>query len=230
MSYFEHQDEMQGRVNAAFNRAMDDWENRMPDEDEEEEEPLSCPFCGSTEWEKMYETEDKVYLGCSDCISENKDPYWDEESQKQLNDNSIDNVFFTRICDCIDRDEFAGFWEKEQVKEILYDFVYEYRDKVTKRRTQKMKITEETRLKAYEEVPKQKRYNEIVEVLAESKDGLTAKECAYAMYCKKYIPSSERNFTAPRLNELVKKGTVRIVGKKKCSWTDRTVSVFALVG
>ena len=137
MSYFGHQDEMQGRVNAAFNRAMDDWENRMPDEDEEEKEPLSCPFCGSTEWEKMYETEDKVYLGCSDCVSENKDPYWDNDTQKHLDNYAIDNLFYHRLCEYIDRDSLAGFWEKEQVKGILYDFVYEYRDKVTKRRTQK---------------------------------------------------------------------------------------------
>lgn len=90
-------------------------------------------------------------------------------------------------------------------------------------------ITSETRNEAFADVPVQKRQNEIIEILNEHKDGLTAKECAYLMFRKRYIPSSERNFTAPRLNELQKNGTVKIVGKKKCAWTGKTVAIFALV-
>lgn len=92
-----------------------------------------------------------------------------------------------------------------------------------------MNISEELRLEAFKAVPVKIRYGQIIEVLADSKDGLTAKECAYQMWRKKYIPSTERNFTAPRLNELQKKGIVKIVNKKRCKWTGRTVSVFALV-
>lgn len=89
--------------------------------------------------------------------------------------------------------------------------------------------TIETRNEAFAEVLARKRQKEIIEILSENKDGLTAKECAYALFRKKYIPSSERNYAAPRLNELLKSGTVKVVGKKKCKWTGKAVSIFALV-
>lgn len=132
MSYFEHQDEMQGRVSASFNRAMNDWENRMPGE-EEEGDPLKCPFCGSAEWEKMYETEDGMCLGCSDCISECADPYWNNDTQEHIDNYAIDNLFYHRLCEYIDKDTLAGFLEKQQVKDILSNFVYEYREQLFKR-------------------------------------------------------------------------------------------------
>ena len=48
------------------------------------------------------------------------------------------------------------------------------------------------------------------------------------MFERRYIPTTERNFTAPRLTELVKKGEVEIVGQKKCIYTGKTVSVYSL--
>lgn len=85
----------------------------------------------------------------------------------------------------------------------------------------------ETRAEAHETVDKQKRYRQIKECLAGS-DGMTAKEIAVMMMRKGYIPTSERNFTSPRLTEMLKNGVVDIVGKKKCKYTGKTVSVYVL--
>lgn len=57
----------------------------------------------------------------------------------------------------------------------------------------------------------------------------TAKEIAYLMYTKKLIPTDERNFTAPRLTELSRRGIVEPIGKKKCAWTGKTVAVYKLI-
>lgn len=88
--------------------------------------------------------------------------------------------------------------------------------------------TLETRSDSFETVDKDKRYKQIIEILKEHKNGLTAKEIAVEMMLKKYTPTSERNFTAPRLTELSKKGIVEPIGKKKCQYTNKTVSIFAL--
>ena len=87
--------------------------------------------------------------------------------------------------------------------------------------------TLETRSDAEASVDKQKRYGEITECLREFGD-MTAKECAVVMMRKGYIPSSERNFTAPRLTEMSKKGIVEPIGKKKCEFTGKTVAVYSL--
>ena len=88
----------------------------------------------------------------------------------------------------------------------------------------------ETRAEAEASVDKQKRYKQIIECLEQfgGKTGLTAKECAVAMHMKGYIPTTERNFTAPRLTELSKTGVVEPIGKKVCSYTGKTVAVYAL--
>lgn len=93
-----------------------------------------------------------------------------------------------------------------------------------------MKITEETRREANETTDKTKRYGEIKSILGEHKDGLTAKEVAVQMYKKKLIPTSERNFSAPRLTELCEKGEVETFGKKKCEYTNKTVAIYRLRG
>lgn len=84
--------------------------------------------------------------------------------------------------------------------------------------------TLETRNEAHEQVDKSKRYKEILECLGKEK--LTAKEIAVEMFKKGYIPTTERNFTAPRLTELSQKGIVEPVGKKKCQYTGKTVAVY----
>lgn len=87
-------------------------------------------------------------------------------------------------------------------------------------------ILKENRNFAELEVNKQKRYNEILECLGDRE--LTAKEIAYEMYKKDYIPTYERNFTSPRLTELLRSGKVKVSGKRKCEWTGKTVSVFKI--
>lgn len=88
--------------------------------------------------------------------------------------------------------------------------------------------TLETRADSHDSVDKQKRNKQIIEILSEKKNGLTAKEIACAMMMKGYIPTSERNFTAPRLTELSQKGVVEPIGKKVCRFTGKKVAVYAL--
>lgn len=88
-------------------------------------------------------------------------------------------------------------------------------------------ISSETRRDAHEKVDKQKRYRQIIEILTGS-EGLTAKEIAYRMMMKGYTPTSERNWAAPRLTEMAKNGVVDIIGKKKCAFTGKMVSVYVL--
>lgn len=88
--------------------------------------------------------------------------------------------------------------------------------------------TYETRADSHESVDKQKRYAQIIECLTGKENGLTAKECAVAMMKKGYIPTSERNFTAPRLTELSKNGVVEPIGKRVCRYTGKKVAVYAL--
>lgn len=88
-------------------------------------------------------------------------------------------------------------------------------------------IPSETRAEAHETVDKQKRYRQIKEILAGS-EGMTAKEIAVAMMRRGYVPTTERNWSAPRLSEMLKNGVVDIVGKKKCQYTGKKVSVYVL--
>ena len=76
---------------------------------------------------------------------------------------------------------------------------------------------------------KQKRYKQIVECFRETPE-MTAKECAVKMCEKGYIPTSERNYTAPRLTELTDIGIVEPIGKKKCNYTGKTVAIYGLRG
>ena len=88
-------------------------------------------------------------------------------------------------------------------------------------------VTLDTRAESHETVDKQKRYSQIMECLSQC-GPLTAKECAVIMMQKGYIPTSERNFTAPRLTELSRSGQVEPVGKKLCAYTGKKVAVYAL--
>jgi hypothetical protein len=94
-------------------------------------------------------------------------------------------------------------------------------------RAKDLLVTYQTREESEEKVDKKKRYRQIIEVLGQYGQ-LTAKECAVRMCSKKYIPTSERNYTAPRLTELSEMGVVEPVGKKKCAYTGRTVAVYEL--
>ena len=85
-------------------------------------------------------------------------------------------------------------------------------------------ITLENRNQANQEVDKQKRYSEILECLGDKE--MTAKEIAQEMYERGYIPTNERNFTSPRLTELSIQGIVEPTGKKKCGWTNKSVTTY----
>ena len=89
-------------------------------------------------------------------------------------------------------------------------------------------ITLGTRHDSNETVDREKRYKQILEIMTEHSIPLTAKEIAVFMHHKGYIPTTERNFSAPRLTELSQKGVVEPVGKKKCDYTGKMVSVYIL--
>ena len=87
--------------------------------------------------------------------------------------------------------------------------------------------TLDTRGDAHEEVNKARRYSQIIECLRETPH-MTAKEIAVRMMSKGYIPTSERNFTAPRLTELSQAGIVEPIGKTVCAYSGKSVAVYAL--
>lgn len=87
--------------------------------------------------------------------------------------------------------------------------------------------TFDTRGESFEQVDKKKRYKQIIEILTGGKE-LTAKEIAIEMCNRGYTPTSERNFSSPRITELLKNGVLDCIGKKKCNYTNKTVSVFKL--
>lgn len=57
-------------------------------------------------------------------------------------------------------------------------------------------------------------------------NGASAKELSVAMFNDNLVPSPERNSVHPRLNELVAKGLIKIVGTKTCQYTERKVAIY----
>lgn len=88
-------------------------------------------------------------------------------------------------------------------------------------------ITFETRRESHETVDKEKRYEQIMAIL-KSKP-MTAKEIAVEMCRLGLTPNSERNFSAPRLTELVDKGMVKTIGKKVCDYTGKKVTIYCAI-
>lgn len=84
-------------------------------------------------------------------------------------------------------------------------------------------ITFNTRREAYETVDKQKRYRQILGILNRP---MTAKEIAVEMYKRGYTDNPDRNNAAPRLTEMAQDGMVDTIGKTKCSYTGKTVTVY----
>lgn len=86
-------------------------------------------------------------------------------------------------------------------------------------------ITAITRQMSFEDIQLKKkiRYEQILSRMDKPK---TAKEIAVELFELGYIPSTERNYVQPRLTELCKKGIVKVVGKKKCDYTGKTVAVY----
>ena len=88
--------------------------------------------------------------------------------------------------------------------------------------------TLETRGLANESVDKNKRYKQILEIIADNKEPMSAKEISVEMYKRGFTPTSERNFSSPRITELLRNGTLDVIGKKRCKFTGKTVSVYAV--
>lgn len=89
-------------------------------------------------------------------------------------------------------------------------------------------ITTQTRQLSFEDIkPKRKiRYEQILDRLITGTK--TAKEIAVELFDLELIPSTERNYTAPRLTELEKKGLVKVIDKKKCEYTGKTVAIYEI--
>lgn len=88
--------------------------------------------------------------------------------------------------------------------------------------------TLDTRSLSNQSVDKKTRYIQIYEILRGGRE-LTAKEISVEMCRRGYIPTSERNFSSPRLTELSQMGVVEPIGKKKCNYTGKTVAVYKLL-
>ena len=90
-------------------------------------------------------------------------------------------------------------------------------------------ITQQTRRESYEQV-----IETLGERHAQCLEGLrllgecTASELAHHLYLIGCTPTFNRNYAHPRLNELVEKGVVMTVGKKKCQFSGRSVAVYRL--
>ena len=89
-------------------------------------------------------------------------------------------------------------------------------------------ITRTTRQLSFEDI-KQKRKIRYEQILDRLLTGIkTAKEIAVELYELGITPSTERNYTAPRLTELEKMGFVEVIDKKKCDYTGKTVAVYQI--
>lgn len=84
-------------------------------------------------------------------------------------------------------------------------------------------ITFNTRAESYETVDKQKRYKQILGILIRP---MTAKEVAVEMHRRGYTGNDDRNNAAPRLTEMAQDGLVDTIGKTKCAYTGKTVTVY----
>lgn len=84
-------------------------------------------------------------------------------------------------------------------------------------------ITFNTRREAYETVDKQKRYRQILGILVRP---MTAKEIAVEMHKRGYTDNDDRNNAAPRLTEMAQDGMVDTIGKTRCPYTGKTVTVY----
>lgn len=89
-------------------------------------------------------------------------------------------------------------------------------------------ITEITRQLSFEDIkPKRKiRYEQILDRLMTGNK--TAKEIAVELFELQLIPSTERNYTAPRLTELEQMRLVEVIDKKLCNWTGKKVAVYRI--
>ena len=87
--------------------------------------------------------------------------------------------------------------------------------------------TLECRAEAEESIDKALRQKQVVEILEQGGE-MSAKEIAVEMMNRGYVPTSERNWSSPRITELCRKGIIEPVGRKKCQYSGKSVTVFAI--
>lgn len=89
-------------------------------------------------------------------------------------------------------------------------------------------ITTITRQLSFEDIKTKRkiRYQQILERLITKPQ--TAKEIAIELFELGIIPSTERNYTAPRLTELADMGLVRVIDKKICEHTGKKVAIYEI--
>lgn len=88
-------------------------------------------------------------------------------------------------------------------------------------------ITYETRHDSHEKVNKEKRYEQIKDIL--NGKSMTAREVAEQLYKKGFTANLDRNNAAPRLTELVDRCEVEIAGKKYDEQTGRNVATYRIM-
>ena len=88
-------------------------------------------------------------------------------------------------------------------------------------------ITSKTRQMSFNDIQDKTkiRYIQILNRLNRPK---TAKQLAVELFELGFIPSTERNYTAPRLTELEKMGYVKVTDKVKCEYTGKTVAMYEI--
>lgn len=86
-------------------------------------------------------------------------------------------------------------------------------------------ITRETRQMSFNDIQDKTkiRYIQILNRLDKPK---TAKELAVELFDLGFTNTTERNTCAPRLTELEKMGYVKVIDKKKCQYSGKTVAVY----
>lgn len=93
-----------------------------------------------------------------------------------------------------------------------------------------MSVTTDTRFQSMAKLNRNKLYGYLISLLknCDQNEGMTARECAIALYNQGKIHENSRQATAPRLTELEDMGVVQIIGKKYDEFTDRFVASYAL--
>lgn len=88
-------------------------------------------------------------------------------------------------------------------------------------------ITSKTRQMSFSDIQDKTkiRYIQILNRLNKPK---TAKQLAVELFELGFIPSTERNYTAPRLTELERMGYVKVTDKVKCEYTGKTVAMYEI--
>ena len=87
--------------------------------------------------------------------------------------------------------------------------------------------TYETRHDSHEKVNKEKRYEQIKDIL--NGKSMTAREVAEQLYKKGLTTNLDRNNAAPRLTELVDRCEIEVAGKKYDEQTGRNVATYRII-